>query len=290
MRMTPVEILQEAILKLTQAKGAPQPISAATAAAFRVVPRHRFVRRFLRGGEPVTVTPENLGEHLATIYKNDALGLWSDQAQGLFSTISQPTLVLLMLELLKLEAGHTVFELGAGSGWNAAMMGHIVGPAGRVFSSEIIPEMARSAEESVADFGSKNVRIVTGDGGDGHAAGAPYDRMVFTAGSSDLPLAFHEQIREGGLLLMVLKITGGGDQLVLFERKHGYFESRRMSPCAFVPMTGPLASSPQPEDLDALPTGLNSRSGSSSEGNFGWWATTRRAAGCRRLASGSSWA
>lgn len=252
--MASVERLQERILELADLAFPAEPISPAARAAFMAVPRHRFVRRFLRGSEAVDVTPGNLPEHLRTIYDDGVLVLWSDRAGGVFSTISQPTLVLRMLDLLELEPGLTVFELGAGSGWNAAMMGSMVGPRGRVFSSEIIPEMAEAAEQAILDCGIANVRIVRGDGGAGHAAGAPYDRIVFTAGSYDLPLAFHEQIRLGGLLLLVIKMEGGGDQLVLFERKAGWFESRCAIPCAFVPMTGAHAFAPgDPAALDSLP-------------------------------------
>ena len=68
-----------------------------------------------------------------------------------------------MLDMLKFEPGHNVFELGAGSGWNAALMGHIVGPKGHVYSLEIIPELAKTASDTIETLGLKNVSIIEGD-------------------------------------------------------------------------------------------------------------------------------
>jgi len=71
---------------------------------------------------------------------------------------SQPSFVLRMLDMLQLQPGQTVFELGAGSGWNAALMGHLVGPEGRVFSLELIPEVARAAAKAVQRAGITNAK------------------------------------------------------------------------------------------------------------------------------------
>jgi protein-L-isoaspartate(D-aspartate) O-methyltransferase len=247
-----VERLQNQILQ-TAAKWN-RPLTDAARAAFRAMPRHAFVKRFRMGDKVVTVTPDNLLQLLPTIYNDGVLNLWKDQEKGLWSTMSQPSLVLGMLSLMNLAEGHRVFELGAGSGWNAAMLGHIVGAKGHVTSVEIIPEMADAARQAIAERGIENVDIVTGDAGDGFAAGAPYDRAMFTAGSYDLPRAFHEQVREGGLLLMVVKVEGGGDQLILLEKKAECFESIRGLLCAFVPMTGRHAfAGAHPIPIEALP-------------------------------------
>jgi protein-L-isoaspartate O-methyltransferase len=78
-----------------------------------------------------------------------------------------------MLDMLQLRAGQTVFELGAGSGWNAALMGQLVGPEGHVYSLELIREIAKTAAETIAMLGINNVSIIPGDGGEGYAVGAP---------------------------------------------------------------------------------------------------------------------
>ncbi len=215
------------------------PISPATERAYLAMPRHLFVTRYREWGTPEwrQVTAENLQEHLPTLYADKPLILSGDDS-NILSTISQPSFVLRMLDMLQLQLGQTVFELGAGSGWNAALMGHLVGPEGRVFSLEIIPEVARTTAETVQTLGITNVCIVAGDGGDGHLPGALYDRAIFTAGSYDLPRAFNDQLRDGGILMAVIKLEGGGDTLFVLRKTKNHFESLDSMPCAFVQLTG----------------------------------------------------
>lgn len=270
-----VERLQNQILQAA-AKWKP-PLTDSTRAAFRAMPRHAFVKRFRQDGKIVAVTPENLLQLLPAIYNDGVLSLWEDREKRQWSTMSQPSLVLGMLNLMNLAEGQRVFELGSGSGWNAAMMGHIVGPKGRVSSVEIIPEMAEAARQAIAGRGIGNVDVITGDAGDGYAAGAPYDRAVFTAGSYDLPRAFHEQLREGGLLLMVVKVEGGGDHLFLLEKKTGCFESTRGLLCGFVPMTGKHAfAKAHPTPIEALP-GWPELSQREVDRRPFWWGTSDKA-------------
>jgi hypothetical protein len=98
------------------------PISDETARAYLATPRHRFVRRYREWTSPLwqDVTESNLDDHLATLYADHAIILFGDDDHNIQSTISQPSFVLRMLDLLQLQPGHTVLELGAGSGWNAA--------------------------------------------------------------------------------------------------------------------------------------------------------------------------
>jgi protein-L-isoaspartate(D-aspartate) O-methyltransferase len=218
--METIEKLQRQILEQNRRTFPKTPISPATERAFLATPRHLFVRRYREWGTTGwrQVTTENLEQHLATLYADRPLVLFGDDDRNIVSTISQPSFVLHMLDMLRLQPGQTVFELGAGSGWNAALLGHLVGPAGRVFTLELIPELARTAAETVQTVGIKNVSVVAADGGDGYAAGAPYDRMIFTAGTYDLPRAFHDQIKDGGLLMAVIKLKGGGDFCMYYKR------------------------------------------------------------------------
>ena len=209
--------------------------------AFLETPRHLFIRRYKVSREDEEwqeVNESNLEEHLSTLYRNEALVLWKEDDDKRVSTISQPSLVLYMLNLLKLELGHKVLELGAGSGWNAALMGRIVGRSGHVYSIEIIPEVAKTATENIDRFGINNVSIIEGDAGDGYEAESPFDRLIFTAGTFDLPRNLYHQIKEGGLLLVVIKNEGGGDTLFLLQKKGEYFESLDSAPCGFVDVTG----------------------------------------------------
>jgi len=232
------------------------PISDATASAFLATPRHLFVRRYRERAsqEWCEVNQDNLHQHLATLYADNALTLFGDDDDNVPSTISQPSFVLRMLDLLQFQPGQTVLELGTGSGWNAALIGQLVGPQGNVFSLEIIPEIAQRAAATIEALGITNVRVITADGGDGYAAGGPYDRIAFTAGTYDLPRPLYEQIKAGGLLLVVIKNEGGGDNLFLLQKKDDYFESSFSMPCCFVQLKGKYeVDSLDPSILETLP-------------------------------------
>jgi hypothetical protein len=98
------------------------------------------------------------------------------------------------------------------------------------------------------------VNVIEGDGGEGYAAGAPYERAIFTAGAYDLPHPFFEQIKEGGLFLVVIKSAGGGDTLVLLRKEHDHFESIDSMACGFVQMKGKYQlDSLKPISLGDLP-------------------------------------
>lgn len=213
--------------------------------AFLCTPRHLFVKKFYQLAQnewKLTVIDEhNLAVKLSLLYQDTALVLEVDEERAFLaarSSISQPSLVLSMLKKLDIREGHSVLEIGTGSGWNAAMMGRLAGPAGNVCSVEIHPGLARMARETIAGQGIMNVEVIEGDGGDGYAPGGPYDRIMFTVGSYDIPAAFYEQLKEGGLLLMVLKNTGFGDTLYLFKKAGDHLEAIQGSFCAFVGMQG----------------------------------------------------
>jgi protein-L-isoaspartate(D-aspartate) O-methyltransferase len=252
--METFEKYQRELLQHSRRSCRKAPISQRTEQAFLALPRHLFVRRYRVWGATgwQQVTAETLEQHLPILYADKPLVLSGDDSD-LLSTISQPSFVLRMLDLLQLEPGQTVFELGAGSGWNAALMGCLVAPKGHVYSLELIPEVAKAAEEAVLMAGITNVTIVNADGGDGYAPGAPYDRAIFTAGTYDLPLAFHDQIREGGILLAVIKLEGGGDMLYVMSKTNNRFESVESMYCGFVQLKGKhRVDGLEPADLNAL--------------------------------------
>lgn len=250
-----------------------QPLPDAVAAAFLATPRHRFITRYRtwENREWQVVTRENLAHHLPVLYSNNAIALYGDEDGSTPSTISQPSLVLHMLALLQLAPGQRIFELGAGSGWNAAMMGRLVQPGGHVYSVEIIPDMAQSAANHVAALGIDNVTILHGDGGAGYAPGAPYDRAIFTAGAYDLPEAFYTQLRDEALLLFVLKTQGSGDTLFLLQKTGNHFVALAALPVGFVSMTGHYAMPElQSEGLAALPAWGELQQQEISRRTF-WW-------------------
>jgi protein-L-isoaspartate(D-aspartate) O-methyltransferase len=254
--MDTVARYQQQLLEQTREIYHQTPISDATVKAYLTTPRHLFVRRYRERSNRdwYEVRDENLQEHLATLYADRSLTLLGEDDDAVPSTISQPSFVLRMLDLLQLEPGHRVFELGAGSGWNAALIGQLVGPSGQVYTLEIIPELGQRAADTIAKLGIRNVQVVTADGGEGYRAGAPYDRMTFTAGTYDLPRHFYEQIKDGGLLLVVIKNEGGGDNLFLLRKVQDHFESTYSLPCGFVQLTGKYkVDSLDPIVLEAQP-------------------------------------
>ena len=271
--MESVEKYQQQLLEQAQYIYYETPISDPTQRAYLETPRHKFVKRYR---EWVTkewreVNEENLEEHLAMLYADRTICLFGDSDEDVASTISQPSFVLRMLDMLQIERGHKVFELGTGSGWNAALIGHLVGPEGRVYSLELIPEVARSAAATIKTLGITNVTVVEADGGEGYAAGAPYDRAIFTAGSYDLPGHLFDQMRERGLLLIVIKNEGGGDSLFLLQKVDQHFESINSMPCAFVQMKGKFQlKSLEPVQLETLPEWLELKQKAIGTRSF-WW-------------------
>lgn len=271
--MDTVEKYQQQLLEQSQYIYYRTPLSEPTVHAYLTTPRHLFVTRYREWGttEWHEVHAENLAEHVATLYTNKPLVLFGDDDDNIPSTISQPSFVLRMLDLLQLQPGRYVFELGAGSGWNAVLMGRLVGPAGHVYSLEIIPEVATMAARTLESLDIRNVHVVTADGGEGYAAGAPYDRAIFTAGTYDLPRHFYEQIKEGGLFLVVIKNEGGGDILFLLRKTRGHFESLESMPCGFVQLRGKYQiDSLEPITLDTLPEWTELQHQETARMHF-WW-------------------
>jgi protein-L-isoaspartate(D-aspartate) O-methyltransferase len=275
-----MESIQESIQKyqsqlLDQARRVhyQNPLSQATEKAYLETPRHAFVSRYREWGtkEWHEISADNLNEHLAMLYASRVLILFGDDDENIRSTISEPIFVLRMLDMLRLEPGHRVFELGAGSGWNAALMGNIVGPGGHVYSLEIIPEIAKQASEAIKKLGIETVSIIEADGGYGYDAGAPFDRATFTAGTYDLPRHFYQQIKQDGLLLVVIKSEGGGDTLFILRKVGDHFESTDSMQCGFVQMTGRYQiNSLEPICLEMMPEWSSLENQELSRTPF-WW-------------------
>jgi protein-L-isoaspartate(D-aspartate) O-methyltransferase len=164
---------------------------------------------------------------------------------GYGKTISAPHMVAMMNELLSLEVGNRVLEIGAGSGYHAATIAEIVAPEGavnpgHVYTVEILPELAKMAEKNLRETGySSRVTVIQGDGSMGYAAAAPYDRILVTAAAPRIPPPLIEQLKEEGLL--VLPVGGQyGFQELLTVRKEasGKVKVRSHGGCAFVPLMG----------------------------------------------------
>jgi len=153
-------------------------------------------------------------------------------------TISAPTVVAFMLEALDLKEGMKVLEVGAGSGYNCALLSLLVGGRGKVVSVERVPELAELARANIvsAGIGMENIEIIVGDGSEGYEPEAPYDRIIVTAALPSLdsghPLIARLK-KDGKLLAPVGEYL---QDLVLFEKRSG--RTSKILPVMFVPLIG----------------------------------------------------
>jgi len=221
-------------------------------------PRHLFVDKIFDENESgelieIDITEENLEEYLDEMYENKALALvLNSEKETSISSISQPSLVLKMLKLLEIEKGQKILEIGTASGWNAVMMSKLTGDKGHVYSVEIISDLVVRARKKIEAQNIKNVTIIDGDGAFG-VKNESFDRIMFTVGSYDIPNEIYSQLKENGLLLMVLKIRGTWDCLILLKKSGDHLESINNIPCGFVPLAGEYAMSElDPVNLESL--------------------------------------
>lgn len=191
-------------------------------AALRQVPRHVFV-------------PE---APLAEAYADAPLYTKTDGAGASISAASQPTIVAMMLEQLQAEPGQRIMELGAGTGYNAALLAHLVGEHGQVTTIDVDDDIVDSARSGLAAAGFENVRVILCDGALGHPGGAPYDRIIATVGAWGMPPAWLEQLAPGGRLVVPLRLRGSVSRSIVFERDNGRWRSTGSQICTFMPLRG----------------------------------------------------
>ncbi|HEX6306262.1 MAG TPA: protein-L-isoaspartate(D-aspartate) O-methyltransferase [Anaerolineales bacterium] len=180
--------------------------------AMRQVPRHLFV------------TPEN--RHLA--YADGPLPIGSGQ------TISQPYIVALMSQLLKLEGDETVLEIGTGSGYQSAVLSHL---AADVHTIELHESLAKKAQASLEELGLTNVHVHIGDGSKGWPEAAPYEGIIVTAAAPQVPRPLFDQLDEGGRLVVPVG-SRGGQYLERWTRQDADYKREQIAPVAFVPLFG----------------------------------------------------
>jgi protein-L-isoaspartate(D-aspartate) O-methyltransferase len=150
-------------------------------------------------------------------------------------------MMALMLDQLGLEPGQRVLEIGAGTGYNAALISHLVSPGGEVVSIDIDLDLVQRARENLARAGYPEVNAECVDGAAGFAARGPYDRIIATVGVWDLAPAWLEQLAPGGRLVVPLDL-GGVQRSVAFEQESdGHWASRSVVPCGFMRLRGSLA-------------------------------------------------
>ena len=156
---------------------------------------------------------------------------------GFGQTISQPYVVAMMTELLELEEGDKVLEIGTGSGYQAAVLAEI--PGVEVFTVEIIPELAQRADETLDRLGYTDVRCKQADGYHGWPEHAPFDAIIVTAAPDHVPQPLREQLAIGGRMVIPIGPRGGYQTLWKFVKQpDGEMKAYNKGGVAFVPFTG----------------------------------------------------
>ncbi len=153
---------------------------------------------------------------------------------GYGQTISQPYIVAWMTELLDLQTGDRVLEIGTGSAYQAAILAEIVA---EVYTIEIVPELAQSAEDRLRRLGYDNVHVLRADGYDGWAEHAPYDAIIVTCAPDHVPQPLVRQLAEGAHLVIPVGPPGGYQSLWRFTRAGDQVEAHELGGVRFVPLT-----------------------------------------------------
>jgi protein-L-isoaspartate(D-aspartate) O-methyltransferase len=188
-------------------------VDPAVLAAMRAVPRHRFV-------------PD---EYISQAYADHPLPIGHGQ------TISQPYIVALMTEALQIEPGQRVLEIGAGSGYQAAILAEM---GVKTYTVEIIPELTERARMALAEVGYGDVQVRQADGYFGWEEHAPFDAIIVTAAPDHLPQPLANQLADGGRMVIPIGPSGAVQTLWLFEKIDGELQATNLGAVRFVPFTG----------------------------------------------------
>jgi protein-L-isoaspartate(D-aspartate) O-methyltransferase len=205
-------------------------------AAMRAVPRHVFLP----------------GVPLQRAYANDVVQT-KRNAEGVpISAASQPSIVGAMLEQLDIRPGMRILEIGAGTGYNAALLAYLTGDGGEVVTVDVDDDITARARAALAAAGAANVTVLRGDGALGAPGLAPFDRIIATVGVWDLPLAWQEQLTPGGRIVAPLRLRGSVTRSIAFQRPDraapgapAELHSVSSEMCGFMPLRASIASDPR---------------------------------------------
>ncbi|MHA2355593.1 MAG: protein-L-isoaspartate(D-aspartate) O-methyltransferase [Candidatus Thorarchaeota archaeon] len=221
MRDSSLEKQKESLAQSLQRRG--YLITDVVKRAFTAVPREEFV----------------LPESRSNAYRDSPLSI------GLGQTISAPHMCVIMCEGLNLAEGHRVLEVGAGSGYHAALCAEIVAPQGssnpgHVYTIEIVKGLIDFAQDNLERAGyADRVTLVQGDGGKGFPDEAPFDRILVAAAAPSVPPPLIDQLKPGGVMLIPVGSRGFYQELMMVEKdEDSKVTKRRWGGVAFVPLTG----------------------------------------------------
>jgi protein-L-isoaspartate(D-aspartate) O-methyltransferase len=218
-----INVLNQALVDELKSMGCIQ--TPRVEAAFQAVLRHRFIPE----------TP------LEEVYSNRVILTKQDQNGQWISSSSEPAIMAIMLEQLDLEPGQKVLEIGAGTGYNAALMAHIVGETGQVVTVDIDDDIVEAAQAHLLVAGFDQVQVVCADGGYGYKDASPFDRIILTVGASEIAPAWWEQLKPEGRIVLPLMLTGAMNS-VAFIKVSDHFSSISVKHCGFMPLRGDFAA------------------------------------------------
>jgi protein-L-isoaspartate(D-aspartate) O-methyltransferase len=217
----PYEALRRELVRRLRERGAVR--TERVGAAFERVPRHVFV--------PGVAPSDVYADRSIAIKLHDGVPV---------SSSSQPAIMAEMLEMLALRGGERVLEIGAGTGYNAAVLAELVGASGSVVTIDVDDDLVRAARRHLDDAGYPQVRTVCGDGALGDPDGAPFDRILATVGVEAIPAAWIAQVREGGRRITPLTLAFQ-QKVVAFARTSHGLESDALVDAAFIMLRGDAA-------------------------------------------------
>ncbi|WP_149829318.1 methyltransferase, FxLD system [Streptomyces tailanensis] len=225
------ERLRNALVDQLRADGHARMTAVET--ALRTVPRHVFV-------------PD---ASLEDAYANAPVHIKYDTDGTSISCASQPGVVALMLDQLDAQPGERILELGAGTGYNAALLAHLVGESGQVTTLDVDDDLVEGARAHLTAAGITNVQAVTRDGALGYAEGAPYGRIIATVGAHGVPHAWLQQLAPGGRLLVPQRLKGTVSRSIAYEQHDGRWISLSSEMNTFMPLRRGIAD----DDRRAIP-------------------------------------
>lgn len=203
--------------------------------------RKKLVRHLISSGylsKPEVIDAMLAVERHKFIPRDYTLEAYSDRPLpvGNGQTISAPHMVAMMSELLDVKVASKILEIGAGSGYQAAVLAEIA-KKGEIYTIERIAQLAKFAEKNLKNCGYENVYVIVSDGTLGYEENAPYDRIIVTAGAPKIPDALIKQLGDGGKMAIPI-----GDRfyqdLILIEKNNGKIIEKTHGGCVFVPLIG----------------------------------------------------
>lgn len=186
-----------------------------------------LVQAFIKVDRAKFVPPEAKSQ----AYADTALAI------GFGSTISQPSTVAFMLELLQPRPGQKILEVGTGSGYKTALLSEVVGHKGKVYSMEIKTELEGLAKRNMASYNFQNIELIIGDGSQGLKDQVPFDRIIVAAAARRFPEELREQLAVGGRMVLPIGSEDTQDIMVILRLSDNEYDEERYPGFTFVPLT-----------------------------------------------------